>query len=158
MVFIPVLARSRGRSVKTSSCKSKGRALQKHVASEIQDVFDLPETDVVSRPMGSSGEDIMMSNAAYDLLPLALEVKNTKTFPSLAALRQAKEHAKNIKIPPRHEGEPGWEDYITYSPDYIKGAVCWKPPGKGYDETIIYFNLREFLRLWKGWTEKNVKA
>jgi hypothetical protein len=113
--------------MKTSSCKSKGRELQKHTAKVIREIFDLPEDDVVSRPMGSSGEDLLMSDRARKELPLSFECKNTKKFPSLAALDQAKENAR----------------------DHQRCAV-WKPPGKGMEDAIIYFNLREFLELWKG--------
>jgi hypothetical protein len=112
--------------VKTSSAKAKGRELQKHVAEKIRDRFDLPETDVQSRPMGSSGVDIMMSEKALKALPISIECKNTKTFPSLGALNQAKENAL----------------FGTAA------AVCWKPPGKNPKETLIYFNLNNFLEWW----------
>ena len=112
--------------MKTQSCKAKGRELQKHVSSKIRDTFNLPEEDVVSRPMGSSGKDIMMSELAHMNLPLSIECKNTKVFPSISALKQARDNSRSVDTP----------------------AVCWKPPGKGYDETIIYFNLNEFLELW----------
>jgi len=69
----------------TSSAKGKGRLLQQHVCAIIRKVFDLPETDVVSRPMGSAGVDTMMSDRALKELPLSIECKNTKKFPSLSA-------------------------------------------------------------------------
>jgi hypothetical protein len=112
--------------VKTSSAKAKGRDLQKHVAQKVRDRFDLPETDVQSRPMGSAGVDIMMSEQALKALPMSIECKNTKTFPGLKALAQSKENAL----------------FGTAA------AVCWKPPGKGPNETIIYFNLNNFLEWW----------
>ena len=91
--------------------------------------------------MGSQGTDVIMSEKAMNRLPLSLECKNTKSFPSLAALRQAQKEAYG-KLDPKR-----------FSEEFLKGAVCWKPFGKGYDETIIYMNLNEFLKLWKGWTE-----
>ena len=111
--------------MKTSSAKGKGRKLQQHVALKIREKFDLPEDDVVSRPMGSSGEDIMMSDRARKTLPLSIECKNTKSFPSLAALRQS-DHNSGEHTP----------------------AACWKPHGKSYEDTIIYMTLNEFLELW----------
>ena len=113
--------------MKTSSCKNKGRKLQQYVSQIIREVFDLPEDDVVSRPLGSPGEDLMMSDRARKVLPLSFECKNTKKFPSLAALDQARENARG------HQS-----------------CVTWKPPGKSMEDTIIYFNLREFLELWRG--------
>ena len=113
--------------MKTSSCKAKGRKLQQYVAKKIQEKFDLPETDVVSRPMGSSGVDLMMSERALAMLPVSIECKNTKTFPSLAALRQSENNSYEGTVP----------------------AACWKPPGMGYDSTIIYLKLEDFLDLWK---------
>lgn len=109
--------------MKPQSAKKKGRDLQKHVASKIRETFNLPEEDVVSRPMGSGGTDIMMSKAAHSKLALSLECKNSKKFPSVSALEQARYNSRPVDTP----------------------AACWKPPGKGYDETIIYFNLNEFL-------------
>lgn len=113
--------------MKTSSCKSKGRKLQQHVAKKICKKFHLPDTDVVSRPMGSSGVDIMMSEKALAMVPVSIECKNTKKFPSLAALEQSEANSYEGTVP----------------------AACWKPPGKGYDSTIIYMKLDDFLDLWK---------
>jgi hypothetical protein len=113
--------------VKTSSAKAKGRELQKHVAEQIRERFSLPKTDCCSRPMGSPGVDIMMSERAIKCLPLSIECKNTKAFPSLGALAQAKENALFGTV----------------------AAVCWKPPGKNPKETLIYFNLDNFLHWWE---------
>jgi hypothetical protein len=112
--------------MKSQSRKAKGRELQKHAASVIREVLDLPEEDVVSRPMGSAGEDIMLSERARAKIPFDIECKNTKSFPSLAALRQAKDRGSDL-LP----------------------AAVWKPFGKSMDDSIIYFNLKEFLVIWK---------
>ncbi|MDY6957702.1 MAG: hypothetical protein SVK08_00960 [Halobacteriota archaeon] len=112
--------------MRTQSAKSKGRELQKHVAKQIRDVFELHEDDVVSRPLGSGGEDIMMSHSARSVLPMSIECKNTKSFPSLEALRQSESNSRE------------------YTP-----VACWKPPRKSYDDTIIYMKLSDFLDLWK---------
>ena len=119
--------------MKTASCKAKGRELQKHCAKKIKEVFGLHEDDVVSRPMGSPGQDLMLSPLAQTLLPLSIECKNTKTFPSLAALEQAKYNAKPSETP----------------------CVMWKPPGKSMNCTIVYLNLEDFLILMKSEKGKN---
>jgi len=105
------------------------------VARVIQEYLWLDKEDVVSRPMGSPGPDIMLSKAALTKLPLDVECKNTKTFPSLTALRQVQDRNK--------------DNLPVESKDWITSCVVWKPPGKGMDESIIYFNLEEFLELWK---------
>ncbi len=110
--------------MKTQSAKAKGRELQKYVAKYIRDVFCLTDNDVTSRPMGSAGRDIMMSEIAFDAFPVSIECKNTKKFPSIEALRQS-----------QYNTEPGT----------IAGVV-WKPPGKGMKESIIYFSFEEFVK------------
>lgn len=113
-------------AVKPSSAKSKGRALQKYVAARIQEVFGLPETDVVSRPMGSGGRDIMLSDRALKALPVSFEVKNTKVFPGLSALEQS-----------------------AYNAGEHAPVVAWKPPGKGMEKTLVYMDLEMFLHFVK---------
>lgn len=117
--------------MKTQSAKAKGRELQKYVAKEIRKKFSLPEEDVVSRPMGSGGEDVMMSKDAKSKFPLSIECKNTKRFPSSAGLDQAVGNAKGMH-----------------------GCVVWKPHRKGLEDSIIYFNFHDFLDLWKEYNDK----
>ena len=112
--------------MKTSSAKAKGRNLQKYVSNKITNEFDLEEGDVISRPMGSQGTDCHMSPKARKAFPFSIECKNTKSFPSLAALAQSE--ANHIL-------------------DTLPGVV-WKPPGKGMDESLIYFNFKEFAEFW----------
>lgn len=121
--------------MKTSSAKQKGRDLQKHVVKVIVNMFNLGEDDCVSRPMGSSGVDIMMSPLCQVVVPFSIECKNTKKFPSLSALKQSKANKYHGTIP----------------------AVVWKPPGKGMNEAIIYFNLEEFLFEYRRITCQNQK-
>lgn len=77
--------------------------------------------------MGSSGVDVLMSPKLRVLFPFSPECKNTKQFPSLSALEQSRANK------------------------YFKhlAAVIWKPPGKGMDKAIIYFDFNEFLAWWK---------
>jgi len=85
--------------------------------------------------MGSAGEDIMLSEKARRKLPCDIECKNTKSFPSLAALQQAKDRGS----------------------DLLPMAV-WKPFGKGMEESIVYFNLRDFLTLWREITNEDTST
>lgn len=62
-----------------SSAKTKGRRLQQWMASLIlQYSQDLTEDDIVSRPMGSPGSDVMLSQAALEQWPFDVECKNLK--------------------------------------------------------------------------------
>ena len=110
--------------MKTASCKSKGRELQKHCAKILLRFAEaLEPDDVVSRPMGSGGVDIMMSPKAQIIFPVSIESKNTKAFPSVKALKQSTDNKYPGTI----------------------AAVVWKPHGKGYDQSIIYFNYESFV-------------
>jgi hypothetical protein len=67
--------------VKTASAKAKGRNLQKKVVELILKACpSLEPDDVVSRSMGASGEDIMLSPAARSLLPLSIECKSRASY------------------------------------------------------------------------------
>lgn len=67
-------------SMKTSSCKAKGRRLQKLVVAKILSLFsNLSERDVQSRAMGSQGTDIVLSEAAHKCFPFSVECKNRET-------------------------------------------------------------------------------
>jgi len=62
------------------SRKSKGRRLQQAVVKKILEAFpQLSPRDVQSRSMGSAGEDIILSEAAFQLLPCSFEAKNKET-------------------------------------------------------------------------------
>ncbi len=65
--------------MKTSSCKAKGRNLQKWVRDLILESFpSLEADDVRSTSMGAGGEDVQLSPAARKLFPYSLECKNVE--------------------------------------------------------------------------------
>lgn len=67
--------------MKTSSCKAKGRALQQLVRDKVLEAFPtLTDLDVRSTPMGSNGQDLMLSTAAKALFPYGVECKNVEGF------------------------------------------------------------------------------
>lgn len=112
--------------MKPASAKSKGRKHQQRLAELIVAAFEeLSEDDVVSRPMGSGGVDLMMSPLAQRLFPISIEAKATKTKPGLKALQQAKYNAY-----------PG-----------TSGAVAWKPPGQPSTETIVMIHIQDLIDL-----------
>lgn len=67
--------------MKPQSAKAKGRNLQKYVVSKVLHYFPhLKPDDCLSRSMGASGEDIMLSPAARDVFPVSIECKNKKAI------------------------------------------------------------------------------
>jgi hypothetical protein len=76
--------------MKTSSCKAKGRNLQKWVRDLILESFpSLEADDVRSTSMGAGGEDVQLSPAARKLFPYSLECKNVEKLNVWAAYEQA---------------------------------------------------------------------
>lgn len=114
--------------MKTSSAKSKGRALQKHVCKVLTETFGWEEGDAESRSMGSAGVDIILSPRARKDFPVSIECKNTRARPSTKAQKQA--------------------SYNKYK-NTISGVV-WKPHGKPFTDSVITFNLAEFSVFCKG--------
>ena len=64
------------RKMKTSSAKAKGRRLQQQVRTQLIEELDIHPEDIESRPMGSQGEDLIMSRAAREAFPYSIECKN----------------------------------------------------------------------------------
>lgn len=79
--------------------KAKGRRAQQTVAKILADFLaekghDIVYDDIVSRPMGSPGTDIMLSPAAQKLLPFDIEVKSGKAFNLVRAVQQAEQESR----------------------------------------------------------------
>jgi hypothetical protein len=106
----------------TASKKAKARELQKEVASDIRAKFHLPEEDVLSKPMGSGGVDVIMSRAALDKFPFAIECKSQEKLNIWDAFEQCKDNAVVAKQTPllvfkRNRSElmiaMRWEDFLN---------------------------------------------
>jgi len=82
------------------SYKSKGRMFQQFVAAELRQAVSLPEADVVSRPMGSQGIDIMLSAKARQMIPFAIECKRAETWEISAWWRQTCTNAVAERMEP----------------------------------------------------------
>jgi len=83
----------------------------------------LGEGDVDSCSMGSSGVDIPMSPLGRKTLPISIEAKKTRKHPARAEMKQARANV--------------YEDTIA--------AVAWSPHGSGPKDTMITFNLEDFI-------------
>ena len=121
--------------IRPSSAKAKGREWQKRVAELVRKVFDLHEDDVVSRPMGSGGVDLMMSPKAQKEVGVSFECKKTTVEPTLKALKQSRHNAY---------------------PDTL-GVVAWQPRGTGGDDGVVTLDIKDFLELVKRANKKESK-
>lgn len=75
--------------MRPQSCKSKGRRLQQRVVQSIMEAFpELGDGDAVSTSMGAGGEDVRMSPAARECVPLSIECKNVEKINIWACLEQ----------------------------------------------------------------------
>lgn len=86
--------------MRPQSAKAKGRRHQQHIAKTILDAFPhLLFDDVVSRPMGSQGEDLMLSTAARQCLPLSIEAKNVEKINVWSCISQCEANAPSGATP-----------------------------------------------------------
>ncbi len=84
----------------TSSCKNKGRALQKRIRDKILETFkSLEPDDCRSIGMGQQGCDIQLSPAAKKLFNFAVEAKNQEKISIWSCLKQAESNAKGDMVP-----------------------------------------------------------
>lgn len=77
--------------MKTQSAKAKGRTLQKWLQEKLLENFpSLSERDVKSTPMGTQGEDIQLSEAAFKLFPFYVEAKSREKIAIYKFYEQSK--------------------------------------------------------------------
>lgn len=82
--------------MKSSSCKAKGRKGQQDIVKMLLEAFpQLAEGDIRSNPMGSQGEDIILSPEARKLIPMSIEVKRGKAINLIKACKQAEYYCKD---------------------------------------------------------------
>lgn len=108
------------RSCSIQSAKGKGRLGQQEIVKILFKTFPkLVQDDIRSCPMGSSGEDILLSPAARKLIPWNIEVKRGKAFNLVNACKQAE--ARKNKYEPvamgRYDRDKTW--YATVKLDYL---------------------------------------
>lgn len=84
------------------AAKAKGRTGQNEIVKLLKEAFpQLREGDILGRTMGDGGEDIILSPAAKDLIPLAIEVKRRKSGLKTIYdwVDQASAHVKTTEMP-----------------------------------------------------------
>lgn len=78
--------------MKTKSAKSKGRALQNKIASDIQNLTGLDGSQIKGTPMGQTGADIQMTKKALKRFPFKTECKRYASFSVYTHYEQACRH------------------------------------------------------------------
>jgi len=113
--------------MKTSSCKAKGRKLQKEIAEFISSVTGIEcgkDCLIQSREMGQSGVDIKLIGEAVKLYPFSIECKNSETWALPAAIKQAKANVK--------EGT-AWQIFLS----------------KNRFDTVMVMDAETWFEVWK---------
>jgi hypothetical protein len=83
--------------VKTSSAKAKGRKLQQWVVTKLVEILGFDEEDLESRPMGSSGEDVIMGVQSRKQFPYSIECKNQEAVNVWKAMEQCQTNCKDYE-------------------------------------------------------------
>lgn len=87
--------------MKTSSAKAKARVLQQYVVKKILEKFpSLTERDVKSVPMGVTGADVMLSEAASKLFNFSVECKAQESLSIWKSLEQAESENRDKDLIP----------------------------------------------------------
>lgn len=83
--------------MRTASAKAKGRRLQQWVAKMLVEHLGVDAEDLESRPMGSSGEDIIMGKLTRQKFPYSVECKNQEAVNVWKAYKQAESNSKQYE-------------------------------------------------------------
>lgn len=114
--------------MKTASAKAKGRATQQRFRDEILETFPhLAADDVRSTPMGSAGEDLLLSPLARMVVPFDIEAKARAAISVYKWLEQRKKG----KYPPLVYAKMDRKNPICvlYAADLLEllERAAWKP-------------------------------
>jgi hypothetical protein len=86
--------------MKPSSCKQKGRMLQKWVCERIAEIFEIDFDNqddqclIHSREMGQSGVDIVLRGEIYKKFKFDVECKNTEKLNLYKTIEQSKNNTE----------------------------------------------------------------
>jgi len=98
------------KGMKTSSAKAKGRRLQQWVCTKLVELLSVDGADLESRPMGSSGEDIIMGVQTRKIFPYSVECKNQEAVNVWKAYEQSSsntsQNAEPLVIIKRNKSKP----------------------------------------------------
>lgn len=113
--------------MKTSSAKSKGRALQNLVVKDLRKAYSLDEQvdslyegHIQAQLMGASGTDVRLSPTAMEIIPFDIECKNQEKWSVHSWWKQTTANTKDGRVPllvmKRNRSEPlvllSWKDFV----------------------------------------------
>ena len=86
------------KGISTASRKSKGRLLQQWTRDKILELNpELEPDDCKSTSMGAGGEDVQLSPAAREMVPLSIECKARAKFAGYAFMEQAVSNSHKVQ-------------------------------------------------------------
>lgn len=109
------------------SNKAKGRNGQKEISKILLDFANqelganLTEDDFRSNPMGSDGEDILLSSVSRKLLPWCIEIKRQKKSTVEKWMQQARSHGEHIPVVFSRQDKKSWN--VTIELDYFLSLI-----------------------------------
>ena len=97
------------------SSKAKGRRLQNFVRDKLKEIYVpyLHEDDIKSQTMGMTGEDIILSPAARELIPFSFECKNVERLQMWQAIDQCETNKPDCSAPAIVFKKNGREPYVA---------------------------------------------
>ena len=129
--------------ISVRSAKAKGRTGQQEVVKLLLKTFPyLTEDDIRSTPMGSPGEDVLLSSEARIALPWNIEVKRGKAFNLVNACKQAEARAKKMLCPSTDCVDGKDEENFNQPCGRCKGtgSITYKPVAIGrYDRDKTWY-------------------
>tara|TARA_R100000458_G_C8161001_1_gene165039 strand:+ start:215 stop:577 length:363 start_codon:yes stop_codon:yes gene_type:complete len=120
--------------MKIKSAKAKGRLLQNLVRDKLREVFvftsKLPKLevdDIKSQTMGMTGEDIVLSPKARQMIPYSFECKNVEKLQFWATVTQAENNLQEGCVPAIVVKKNRQKPYVAVPLDHfiqlLKGEV-----------------------------------
>ena len=97
------------------SSKAKGRRLQNLVRDRLREIYTpyIHEDDIKSQTMGMTGEDIVLSPAARELIPFSFECKNVERLQMWQAIDQCETNKPDCSAPAIVFKKNGKNPYIA---------------------------------------------
>ena len=108
--------------------KAKGRTGQQEVRDKLLETFpEFEPDDIKSTTMGDSGEDIQLSPAARETMPITIEVKRRKSGfkTAYSYIDQASNHAKGEPVVFYRSDRQPWIVMISID-HYMELLRNWK--------------------------------
>jgi hypothetical protein len=161
----------RKKGLKPQSAKGKGRRFQQKTMRLLCDLFKdelVLNEDIRSTPMGSPGDDLLMSPRAFELIPFNFECKNVENLSIWAALRQAwarlhptrhpivaaaKNHTEPVAVVPlgwvvnTRVGKHVIDDRVQTTPGCSLTALL-KTVGDVWGEAIVVVHTDRAMPFW----------